>query len=574
MSFSVEYLPSKEEIFQKSDQECWEQAEIFRTIGGVFFDPDFPPNALSLGNMMFEDDTKDSVNNVWLQPHHLSTSDLRLAQRDRWHIWEDPWPFHVCQGKAGNCWLLAALMAISRRKDLLEQIIPRREYTLVCGIVQVRLFVNGKWKVIKTDFHLPQINGIEYCAKLPQKQTWVAFIEKAYAKALGSYGGLHGGHSNDAFKCLTGSSSRKIDIKKSTEPEALWNELFSYHTSGFFLAASTRHVADTDKEELESYKNNNLVKNHAYSILNFQILDGHYLIQLATSQTFSLHDEALSQQKLFWMEMKDFVRFFANIYICEYRSDWKESQFNQKIKRNLKTDYATQLVRLEVEKWCELEIEVTQRNEKETKKLFLNIHQSDSKNHCGKLQFSTKISESCMKTYLNPGTYLIVVTSFEDLEEQNFDWTIRHSEPISISFISSPLSVERVSLMQGIVNDAECKDDDDVKIYTWRDKDTVLMIVDNYRKDQYVRVSASIKSTNIKDLKKYNAFDGPVLVPPMSRCLAGQINCTKDEKTEWKCEVDSECAVEWSWLSTWTSIVQGGVKNIDARDVTPLTEFM
>ncbi|CAL2043239.1 unnamed protein product [Caenorhabditis brenneri] len=262
----------------------------------------------------------------------------------------------------------------------------------------------------------------------------------------------------------------------------------------------------------------------------------------------------------------------------EYRSGWHETQFNQRIKRNLDIDDVSQLVRLEVEQWCELEMKITQQNKEEMQRFFVNIHYSGFNNQCGELQYSFKPEESFMKpikTHLIPGIYLVVVTSYDDLEQPNFNWTIRYSESISISFICSTLSVERASLMQGIVKVAKCiwEKEDGVKVYTWRDENTVLIMVDNHRKDEHVRVSGTIKVFYTDDLDEHDPFKDPCLVPPMSRCLLKHIHLLEDEeseKMEWNFKIDVECTILSSWQSMWTIFVQGSDPDIVAKDVTPL----
>ncbi|KAF1754172.1 hypothetical protein GCK72_020732 [Caenorhabditis remanei] len=74
----------------------------------------------------------ENLNDAWYPPHQL-LSPLPRCNEHEWHVWEDPWPFHVCQKGIGDCWLMGVLMAISRKlmaisrkKELLEQIIPKR----------------------------------------------------------------------------------------------------------------------------------------------------------------------------------------------------------------------------------------------------------------------------------------------------------------------------------------------------------------------------------------------------------------------------------------------------------------
>ena len=67
----------------------------------------------------------------WLQPKEFVEPHFsRAGCVDEWKVWDDPHPFHVAQGYVENCGLIAALMAIAQKKELIEQIIPRRDYTI------------------------------------------------------------------------------------------------------------------------------------------------------------------------------------------------------------------------------------------------------------------------------------------------------------------------------------------------------------------------------------------------------------------------------------------------------------
>ena len=88
-------------------------------------------------------------------------------------IYQDSWPFHADQGQIGDCWLMATLMTIAQRRNLLEKIIPPNDFSLKHGIFLVRfvvktpmhkielqtfhrLFFHGEWNIVVVAGHFPR----------------------------------------------------------------------------------------------------------------------------------------------------------------------------------------------------------------------------------------------------------------------------------------------------------------------------------------------------------------------------------------------------------------------------------
>ncbi|KAF1759474.1 hypothetical protein GCK72_015941 [Caenorhabditis remanei] len=545
-TFCVEFHPSKEEIFQKSDDECREHAELFRAVGGVYFDADFLPNAKSLGKIITDLGKADfeNLNDPWYPPSRF--------YKNGWSVYDNAWPFHVTQGRLGDCWLVAAIMCLARRKDLLEHILPEKEYTRDCGIVQVRLFVDGKWEVIKIDYHIPQDDGRMRFLRNSTNQLWAALIEKAYAKVLGTYGHLVGGHSNNAFRVFTGSHGRRIPFTKDADPDKMWEDFIRYYSSNSLMAAATPNF-EKDSEGEKLYENVGIDNNHAYPMLDFQEIDGgrHRLIQLGCSNserwkgkwsdlpaypndvthTFTDAERAACEKKMFWIEITDFLQYFHCLYVCEYRLKWAEQCFTQHIHRQ--PDDETQILKMIVRERQEFVIEVGRRQDDHGKHtLFLNIHKSTGDNKCGELlltfnEYSDRISTE--QFYLDPGTYFVVFYNYpvyDQLEIVILDWVVRSPKPfdttVSLDFVAFPFSTLIDSVQQVILKygNVEKREEDTIVIYNWKNAECCLILVENLMKWTHVRVnvnnmsnSESLDYWTLKDKERWWP------VPPLSKCI-------------------------------------------------------
>ncbi|PIC29023.1 hypothetical protein B9Z55_020750 [Caenorhabditis nigoni] len=545
-----------------SDIECLEHAEILRSIGDYYIDPDFLHTAGSLGAILDQEADKrvfDDLHEPWYPPHYLSDYDYRNDNHE-WHIWNDPWPFHVCQAGVGNCWLMASLMAIAQRKEILETVLPKRDYALDCGLVQVRLFVDGRWQVIKIDFYVPHKNGIERCSKMPKKQMWVAMIEKAYAKVKGSFGGLNGGQSHIAFKCLTGAEGKQVKINKDTNTDKLWEDLIKYYSCGNLLAAGTPNIKDNE-EELKRFEAINIGYNHAYAILGFKEHNGHRLINLGnpgltkftgrfselpgyddreTVSNFCLVDHFLYYHKIFWMDIEDFVLFFTHFYVCEYRPGWEDYSMRQKIKRESGKD--TQILRLEVHERCEAIIGTMKHCDGLVYDTFLNIHKCTPNGKCGSLISSTYASADDIHAdpmFLDPGVYFVIPIFYFNAYEMVLDWKITSSRPVTFSFVHCPFDTYHGSFLQGLIKNGEANRDganDNVFFYTFKGQRSLFVrspggLAPKGRKPtgRFIRVRGTASSSSLKpeEINSYMGFNRSWPVPPMRTGIIGFVTCSE-----------------------------------------------
>lgn len=192
-------------------------------------------------------------------------------------------PDAVRQGAVGNCWFLSALAVVAEQAHLVQALLPHAQLNNK-GVYQINFCLDGKWTPILVDSHLPVItkggsriidplrggttssvpqDGGEttvaipaFCAT-PLGQLWPALIEKAYAKAHGSYERLSGGFIQEAFGDMTGAPCETLIFDgKVLDFDELWARLLSFHEAGFLMGVATSKGGD------------GLVGGHAYSILD------------------------------------------------------------------------------------------------------------------------------------------------------------------------------------------------------------------------------------------------------------------------------------------------------------------
>ncbi|KJX96003.1 putative calpain family cysteine protease protein [Zymoseptoria brevis] len=165
----------------------------------------------------------------------------------------------VHQGASGDCWFLAALMAVSAKPSLIERLcIARNEKVGVYGFVFYR---DGEWVYeviddklflrVGDDDDLQIVRGLdvakkeglslkfdeEKLMKMLQKggealyfgyckseETWLPLIEKAYAKAHGDYFAIEGGFASEGIEDLTGGVAVVLESEGILDKDRFWRE--------------------------------------------------------------------------------------------------------------------------------------------------------------------------------------------------------------------------------------------------------------------------------------------------------------------------------------------------------------
>ncbi|KAF5401421.1 Calpain family cysteine protease [Paragonimus heterotremus] len=126
------------------------------------------------------------------------------------------------QGELGDCWVVAALAAISAQPSLLTRVIPvgqsfRPEW--YAGMFAFRFWRFGHWEEVIIDDRLPTRPGGQPLFVHSGRTTefWPALLEKAYAKLNGSYEALNVGLVGDAMDDLTGGLTESYILPAAEE---------------------------------------------------------------------------------------------------------------------------------------------------------------------------------------------------------------------------------------------------------------------------------------------------------------------------------------------------------------------
>ncbi|KAL2773775.1 calpain-13 [Daubentonia madagascariensis] len=219
-----------------------------------FEDETFPATASSIGQKLLQGKHLPSLE--WKRPKDLSNGHPHF-------ILEGASRFDIQQGKAGDCWFLAALGSLTQNPQCLQKILTVQSFThQYAGIFRFRFWQCGQWVEVVVDDRLP-VMGKECLFVHPRKNNqefWPCLLEKAYAKLLGSYSHLHYGYLPDALVDLTGGVVSSIDLCSS--PSHLLMAVKTAAMEGSLMTCGTPQGPTEEASEMV----NGLVSQHAYTV--------------------------------------------------------------------------------------------------------------------------------------------------------------------------------------------------------------------------------------------------------------------------------------------------------------------
>lgn len=251
----------------------------------------------------------------------------------------EPCPADIRQGQLGDCYLLCAISSLAEQPSLISRLFYFPQVN-DHGVIGVWLFINGKWDLVMIDEYFPAMiaEGKKKFAfsYTIDKEVWVMAIEKAYAKAYGSFYDIVGGCPFWALRELSGAPYEVIhDFANSQQT---WVKVRDAIASGFILACSSRSGT-----QVESLLKEGIATSHAYSMLDArEVKDSRgrprRIVQIrnpwgkyewngefsdkSTSWTPELKQLLKVEVKddgLFWMPWTEFCKFYVEISILKVR---------------------------------------------------------------------------------------------------------------------------------------------------------------------------------------------------------------------------------------------------------------
>nr|XP_040054818.1 calpain-1 catalytic subunit-like [Gasterosteus aculeatus aculeatus] len=323
---------AKPEPFLNQD---YEQLKQYCLIQGVrFIDKMFPPDQRSIGGDVLKPADLSRVE--WLRP-------AKLVPKPSFEV-DGISRFDFGQGIVGNCWFLASIGSLTFQQQIFQQVVPleQRFDEKYCGLFHFRFWRFGKWVDVVIDDKLPTINGqLIFVQSSDPTEFWPALLEKAYAKVCGSYSDMNSGTPDEALVDFTGGVHMCIELQDP--PGDLWELMCRAGQSKSLMGCGTPQGDTAGNAVLP----NGLVQGHAYAVTGVkQMMSNGTPVQLvrlwnpwgATEWNGAWSDESSLWQTVspqnremclskgddgeFWMNLKDFCKFYSSLDICSLCPDF------------------------------------------------------------------------------------------------------------------------------------------------------------------------------------------------------------------------------------------------------------
>lgn len=271
--------------------------------------------------------------------------------------------------------------------DLLANVIASRPGDFVkYGVFTARFYVEGEWVDVITDTRVPTVRNPGtgnyapvYGRSASPNDCWVTLVEKAYAKALGTYEAIPKVKIHDCLVHLTGGSVQMTSInEKYSQNSPAYRELWNRLKRALFndtvvlampskeaiggapggdekedVASATAKAAHVTADEME--ENKGIVPDRLYSIEAHREIGIIELLMLRdpwglvpyegewneNSSKWDDYPDILesiyedpniqwrreSPKGYIWISYKEFVMFFKDIYFCKLFPDEKFSYY-------------------------------------------------------------------------------------------------------------------------------------------------------------------------------------------------------------------------------------------------------
>eukprot|EP00397_Hematodinium_sp_SG-2012_P007134 GEMP01007176.1.p1 GENE.GEMP01007176.1~~GEMP01007176.1.p1 ORF type:complete len:589 (+),score=128.06 GEMP01007176.1:88-1854(+) len=335
---------------------------------GKYIDNKFPPTMAAIG------ETRVGKKDVeWVRSTDLNRDDPDAL----FYMIE---PTDLLQGSVGDCWLIASIAALAEFPDMVKRLFVGGEEVSSEGRYDIQLYDMRKsdWVTLTIDDLIPcakrgwwDKKAEPLFAKVCGNELWAILLEKAFARFVGSYEALSGGHTVWAWQCLTGVENQisilkngetgafdqySIDTKKQKkemeagdrracpltrydsdpryDEETLFEYLLECDEKKYMMSSGIRSAPG----EIEHERDDGLVEGHAYSLLAVAKVGDVKLIQLRNpwgndkEWNGSWSDNSLTWDEYpdveaelnpshkadgtFWMDYNDFARIYSSINVC------------------------------------------------------------------------------------------------------------------------------------------------------------------------------------------------------------------------------------------------------------------
>ena len=487
---------SKEDKRKLMSIPYWKNQEPHKP-GTPFTDPLFPPNKNSLlgldsnGNQIDPKAYKQHKGKI--NPNDIGFERASVLYGSDCKLFADKIEFgDVLQGELGDCYFLTSIGSLCEFPGLIMRLFKTKE-TNPDGYYELILHIDGELQIVIVDDYIP-IKKYDNSAAFAQSkgnEIWVMLLEKAWAKVNGGYLNIISGLPHESLEFLTGMGSLQFNTENKNEDDL--NEYKNEIVKNIKIADQNNCLISCSTSSYGNISNVGLVANHAYTLIDFiQITTSAgkniYLFKIRNpwgykewngdwSDKSKLWDSKTKSQVkfdqkedgIFFMNDKDFFKYFTHIEICYILYDATTVTYTVEGEENLRN---ASVFNIETEGDGSLSVSVMRRQWRTNRKYRdkdLPTHISvcrcepNAENHYktfSEYNGTENSDETCtLNTKVTKGNYLIYVYRDEDHAEVPTDGKLVVKITCSAKFSHAQMPYDErdkgFPLLQNIILQAE-----------------------------------------------------------------------------------------------------------------------
>lgn len=367
---------------------------------------------------------------------------LDVLGEEEFSLFNDILPQNIIQGNLENDYMLCALAALAERPALIRRLFdsdrPNSE-----GLYSVWLNISGMWQQVVIDDFFPidiHGNACEFAfTRTKEDEVWPLVLEKAYAKAYGSYDLISAGDVMHTLRDLTGAPYEILE-NIGADSEELWKQLTNACEKDFIVVAYRTDVGGSiDNRLIQPGQSHTVVDcvevNDSYGRPTRLVLirnvwsdwkwagDWSDKSQLWTPELKQRLADWNPEESLCWLSLQDFVQFYQSVGISQVEPFY----FSNQIKIQDTLGQEKHIIRFDVDSTGQYTLSIDQLDPRLTCKGHISTGIKSQISYfrilVGKLTATDIEFRTCklshlrsifLKTKLEAGSYVALVDSYWD----------------------------------------------------------------------------------------------------------------------------------------------------------------
>eukprot|EP01017_Pseudomicrothorax_dubius_P035374 TRINITY_DN4943_c0_g1_i19.p1 TRINITY_DN4943_c0_g1~~TRINITY_DN4943_c0_g1_i19.p1 ORF type:complete len:562 (-),score=108.59 TRINITY_DN4943_c0_g1_i19:128-1813(-) len=197
-------MSSAQEVVLSTPARVYQMLQHYLKENMRFSDQEFQPIPRSICTEQSNPKLYELMEARWLRPDDF-------WGKGNYHLFDKIEPDDLIEGRLGNIYFLSSLSSLAEWPYRVQRLFLTKEVN-TAGLYAVALCLRGEWKEIIVDDYFPCTSDGKgpLFSRTNGNELWVLLLEKAWAKAHGSYERIEKGIAREVLHSLTGAPTTTL----------------------------------------------------------------------------------------------------------------------------------------------------------------------------------------------------------------------------------------------------------------------------------------------------------------------------------------------------------------------------